>query len=75
MKEDNQSFEIQELSKQIDLKSKVIIELKSKEEQFEKERILFMEDSTKIEKLHQMGLIDNKGYPLQLNSDQNTNIN
>ena len=65
MKEDKQSFEIQELSKQIDLKSKVIIELKSKEEQFKKERILFMEDSTKIEKLHQMGLIDNKGYPLQ----------
>ena len=49
----------------------MICELKDKVAQFEKERILFMEDLAKLEKLYLMRVIDDKGDLLPFDPDEN----
>ena len=42
----------------------MISKLKSKIKKFEEEKLLFLEDSAKLSKLYNMGIIDSAGEPL-----------
>ena len=62
--EEKVQIETLKFKEQIDQDLKVIKNLKNQIDKFEKERILFLDNSEKLGKLYQMGIIDNKGDPL-----------
>ena len=70
MAEDKASNNQKDLKSELDDKSKKIEDLIAQVDKFKKERVLFIEDSAKFDKLYQMGIIDNHGDPLQFRPDE-----
>ena len=70
MEEDKASSNQKELKSKLDDKSKKIEDLITQVDKFKKERVLFIKDSAKLDKLYQMGIIDDHGDPLQLRPDE-----
>ena len=58
-----------ELKSEHDDKIRKIEDLKAQVNEFEKERALLFQDSAKLEKLYQMGIIDDHGDPLPFKHD------
>ena len=58
-----------ELKSELDDKIRKIEDLKAQVNEFEKERALLFQDSAKLEKLYQMGIIDDHGNPLLFKND------
>ena len=67
------SVDIGRLRKQSKEKDQIIGSLKMKISDFEDERLLYLEDKTKLAKLFDMGLIDSAGEPIYVDPPNDSN--
>ena len=67
------SVDIGRLRKQSKEKDQIIGSLKMKISDFEDERLLYLEDSSKLAKLFDMGLIDRVGEPIYVDPQNDSN--
>ena len=67
------SVDIRRLRKQSKEKDQIIGSLKMKISDFEDERLLYLEDNSKLVKLFDMGLIDSAGEQKSFNPNNNSN--
>ena len=70
IEEDKDPYDDIGIKKEITKKQKLIEDLQSKVDSLEKERILYLNDQVKLEKLYQMGFIVSQGDPLPFKQDE-----
>ena len=58
------------MKEEIIKKHKMIKDLQSQVENFERDKILYLEDQIKLEKLYKLGIIDSSGDPIPYRQDE-----
>ena len=58
------------MKEEIIKKHKMIIDLQSQVEKFERDKILYLEDQIKLEKLYKLGIIDSSEDPIPYRQDE-----
>ena len=74
MEEDKSTLGVEEIKQQLNSKQRIIEQLKSEVDKFERERIHLLDDQTKLAKLYDMGLIYDRGDPIPHNPNESDDM-
>ena len=74
MEEDKSSLSVDKIKQQLNSKQRIIEQLKSEVDKFERERIHLLDDQTKLVKLYHTGLIDDRRDPIPHNQNESDDM-